>query len=111
MIASASVYLAFAEGPTSGIAPLSSAWATAAATGNRGYLGSVRETPSFIDCLRSEAAVTIFPVAPPLRRSAASRAAMHPATFALQDQRCQGGRNLILKLRGAFTVAGLKAKT
>jgi hypothetical protein len=42
-----------------------------------------RETPSFIDRLRSEASVTIFPVALPFRRSTARRAAMQrvlPAT-------------------------------
>jgi DNA-binding CsgD family transcriptional regulator len=45
-----------------------------------------RETPSFIDRLRSEASVTIFPVALPLRRSTASRAAMHSATGLTGDR-------------------------
>jgi hypothetical protein len=48
-------------------------------------LDQCRETPSFIDRLRSEASVTIFPVALPFRRTTAGRAAMHSATALAGD--------------------------
>jgi hypothetical protein len=51
-----------------------------------------RETPSFVDRLRSEASVTIFSIALPFRRSTASRAAMHPATGLTGDRWRLAGR-------------------
>jgi hypothetical protein len=45
-----------------------------------------RETPSFLDRLDSETSVTIFSVALSLRRSTASRAAMHSATGLTGDR-------------------------